>query len=171
MSLWTCPTHGMHGPMPGNVCPTCGAAMLYARVSILERIAKEAQESTRRDAFMAQPPLAGPTMATPQQGANAAEQASGEEFGTGQQDTLTGTHNGFGIFNDPDGWYAENKTGTCLGPFDISIQAERAVDSYLAEKAASGEEAPTHGVSLEDRIKRLEETLAQHGIYHDGGVR
>jgi hypothetical protein len=33
MSLWMCQQHGLHGPCPGNICPTCGEPMSWASVS------------------------------------------------------------------------------------------------------------------------------------------
>lgn len=78
MSLWTCPTHGLHGPMPGNVCPTCGAAMSVATVHeawvplIDPDVLKEAFRTLDARSASVQ------SLSAPQQGANAAEQASGD---------------------------------------------------------------------------------------------
>jgi len=33
MSLWNCAEHGLHGPCPGNVCPTCGKPMQWATIA------------------------------------------------------------------------------------------------------------------------------------------
>ncbi len=47
--------------------------------------------------------------------------------------SAVGEYRGFVIYDDADGWYAENAGGTCLGPFDIRAKAERAVDADLLE--------------------------------------
>ena len=79
MSLWTCPTHGLHGPMPGNVCPMCGAAMSWTTV-----LAPQSATGLDMGSGATSQPLW-----PPQQGANAAEQASGAPTLTGPSATRT----------------------------------------------------------------------------------
>lgn len=139
MSLWTCPTHGLHGPCPGNVCPTCGAAMRWTTT--------QGSGTAELPALAISTRLVSPVSGDvngPQQGANAAEQVSGTP-------TLTGP--------------SATRTPAYRAIIEAVAQAA-AAEGAEVRPAASGEASPTRGNIWPSLVLEIRESEMFAGIAH-----